>query len=130
MELEAHTRLVSLRAVTDQAAALPRRALAGSAAGKALEALTLAGLVVLVPRALGPADYGGFAVALAVATGIATATGIGGPALFAHVLAPLRRAAARRGAGARAAGGGRPARCSRCWQARPRAGGAARAGLA
>jgi O-antigen/teichoic acid export membrane protein len=76
--------------VTQQAAALPRRALAGSAAGKAVEALTLAGLVALVPRALGPADYGAFAVALAVATGIATATGIGGPALFARVLAPLR----------------------------------------
>lgn len=69
--------------------ALPRRALAGSAAGKALEALTLAGLVLLVPRTLGPADYGAFAVGLAVATGIATATGIGGPALFARVLGPL-----------------------------------------
>ena len=69
--------------------ALPRRALAGSAAAKALEALTLAGLVLLVPRALGPSDYGGFAVALAVATGTATATGIGGPALFARVLGPL-----------------------------------------
>lgn len=57
--------------------------------GKGLEALTLAALVLLVPRALGPADYGGFAVALALATGIATATGIGGPALFARVLAPL-----------------------------------------
>lgn len=75
--------------MTDGAVALPRRALAGSAAGKGLEALTLAALVLLVPRALGPADYGGFAVALAVATGIATATGIGGPALFARVLAPL-----------------------------------------
>jgi PST family polysaccharide transporter len=71
------------------AVALPRRALVGSAAGKGIEALTLAGLVLLVPRALGPADYGAFAVALAVATGIATATGIGGPALFARVLAPL-----------------------------------------
>lgn len=79
----------TLRAVTDRAVALPRRALAGSAAGKGLEALTLAALVLLVPRALGPADYGGFAVALAVATGIATATGLGGPALFARVLAPL-----------------------------------------
>jgi putative peptidoglycan lipid II flippase len=68
---------------------LPRQALAASAAGKALEALTLAALVLLVPRALGAADYGGFAIALAVATGIATATGIGGPALFARVLAPL-----------------------------------------
>lgn len=76
--------------MTDRiAVALPRRALAGSAAGKAIEALTLVALVLLVPRALGPADYGGFAVALAVATGIATATGIGGPALFARVLAPL-----------------------------------------
>ena len=81
--------------VTDRAVALPRRALAGSAAGKALEALTLAGLVLLVPRALGPADYGAFAVALAVATGIATATGIGGPALFARVLAPLDGSARR-----------------------------------
>ena len=76
--------------MTDQVAvALPRRALLGSAAGKGIEALTLAALVLLVPRALGPADYGGFAVGLAVATGIATATGIGGPALFARVLAPL-----------------------------------------
>ena len=81
--------------MTERAVALPRKALAGSAAGKALEALTLAGLVLLVPRALGPADYGGFAVALAVATGIATATGIGGPALFARVLAPLHGAARR-----------------------------------
>jgi O-antigen/teichoic acid export membrane protein len=81
--------------VTDRAVALPRKALAGSAAGKALEALTLVGLVLLVPRALGPADYGGFAVALAVATGIATATGIGGPALFARVLAPLHGSARR-----------------------------------
>ena len=68
---------------------LPWKALAGSAAGKGVEALTLAALVLLVPRALGPADYGGFAVAVALATGIATATGIGGPALFARVLAPL-----------------------------------------
>ncbi|HVF77893.1 MAG TPA: hypothetical protein VNA28_06310 [Solirubrobacteraceae bacterium] len=76
--------------MSDRAALLlPRKAIAGSAAGKAVEALTLAALVLLVPRALGPADYGGFAVALAVATGIATATGIGGPALFARVLAPL-----------------------------------------
>jgi O-antigen/teichoic acid export membrane protein len=76
--------------VTDRAAvALPRRALAGSVAGKGIEALTLAALVLLVPRALGAADYGAFAVALALATGIATATGVGGPALFARVLAPL-----------------------------------------
>ncbi len=76
---------------------LPRRAVAGSAAGKALEAVTLAGLVLLVPRALGAADYGGFAVALAVATGVATATGVGGPALFARVLAPARAGKARSG---------------------------------
>lgn len=75
--------------MTDRAATLPRRALAAGAAGKALEALTLAALVLLVPRALGAADYGAFAIALAVATGIATATGLGGPALFARVLAPL-----------------------------------------
>ncbi len=75
--------------------ALPRRALAGSAGAKALEALTLAGLVLLVPRTLGAADYGGFAVALAVATGISTATGLGGPALFARVLGPLEGAQRR-----------------------------------
>jgi lipopolysaccharide exporter len=68
---------------------LPRRALAGSIGGKALEAGTLAGLVLLVPRALGPADYGSFAVALAVATGLSTATGVGGPSLFARALGPL-----------------------------------------
>ena len=75
--------------MTDRAVALPRKALAASVAGKGVEALTLAALVLLVPRALGPADYGAFAVALAISTGIATATGIGGPALFARVLAPL-----------------------------------------
>lgn len=80
--------------------ALPRRALAGSAAAKLIEALTLAGLVLLVPRALGAGDYGAFAVALAVATGIATATGIGGPALFARVLAALGEDARREAAGA------------------------------
>jgi len=37
--------------------------------GKGLKAPTLAALLLLVPRALGPADYGGFAVALAVVTG-------------------------------------------------------------
>ena len=80
---------VTLRAVTEGPVVLPRRALAGTAAAKVLEALTLAALVLLVPRALGAADYGGFAVALALSTGIATATGIGGPALFARMLAPL-----------------------------------------
>jgi hypothetical protein len=50
--------------VTDRAALLlARKAIAGSAAGKRVEAMTLAALVLLVPRALGPADYGGFAVA-------------------------------------------------------------------
>lgn|GEM_PF-5509088 len=56
--------------MTDRAAVvLPRNALAGSAVGKGLKAPTLAALLLLVPRALGPADYGGFAVALAVVTG-------------------------------------------------------------
>jgi O-antigen/teichoic acid export membrane protein len=83
-------RRATLRAVTDRAGlTLPWKALAGSVAGKGVEALTLAALVLLVPRALGAADYGAFAVALAIATGIATATGIGGPTLFARVLAPL-----------------------------------------
>lgn len=76
--------------------ALPRRALTATATGKLLEAVTLAGLVLVVPRTLGAADYGAFAVALAVATGIATATGIGGPALFARVLGPARSDAVRR----------------------------------
>lgn len=90
------------RETADRAApmALPRRALAGSALAKLIETLTLVGLVVLVPRALGAGEYGAFAVALAVATGIATATGIGGPALFARVLAPLDGDTRRDAAGA------------------------------
>ena len=44
--------------MTDRAVMLPRKALAASAAGKALEALTLAALVLLVPRALGRAVAG------------------------------------------------------------------------
>lgn len=88
-------RTVGRENVLSTPVALPRRALAGSVGGKALEALTLVGLVLLVPRALGPLDYGGFAVALAVSTAISTATGIGGAALFARVLGPL--AAPRRG---------------------------------
>ena len=48
-------------------------------AGKALEALTLVLLFTLVPRLLGPSDYGSFAVALSLVTLASAASSLGGP---------------------------------------------------
>ncbi|MGI9112098.1 MAG: hypothetical protein ACR2GT_07885 [Gaiellaceae bacterium] len=48
-------------------------------AGKALEAVTLVLLITLVPRLLGPADYGSFAVALSIVTVGSAASALGGP---------------------------------------------------
>lgn len=50
--------------------------------GKAVEAATLVGLVLLVPRALGPHDYGRFAVALSVVALAASSLTLGGPTLL------------------------------------------------
>jgi hypothetical protein len=53
-------------------------------AGKAVEAVTLVLLATLVPRLLGPADYGGFAVALTVVALGSLAMTMGGATLLAR----------------------------------------------
>lgn len=55
-----------------------------SMAGKAAEMVTLLLLATLVPRALGPVDYGRFAVPLAVVTIGSLALTLGGPTLMAR----------------------------------------------
>ncbi|MGE3286265.1 MAG: hypothetical protein AB7J32_09205 [Pseudonocardia sp.] len=55
-----------------------------SLAGKAVEAVTLVLLATLVPRLLGPADYGGFAVALTVVALGSLAMTMGGATLLAR----------------------------------------------
>lgn len=47
--------------------------------GKGLEAVTLVLLFTLVPRLLGPSDYGSFAVALSLVTLASAASALGGP---------------------------------------------------
>ena len=47
--------------------------------GKALESVTLVLLLTLVPRLLGPADYGSFAVALSIVALGSAASSLGGP---------------------------------------------------
>src|SRR5262249_7770306 len=67
-----------------RARSAPPTAVRASLAGKAAEGLTQLVLVTLVPRSFGPADYGVFAVALAVvAIGSSTAA-LGGPALLSR----------------------------------------------
>lgn len=53
-------------------------------AGKVAEAVTLVLLATVVPRVLGPADYGGFAVALTLVTIGALAMTLGGATLLAR----------------------------------------------
>ncbi|MGH3834213.1 MAG: hypothetical protein ACRDSF_00695, partial [Pseudonocardiaceae bacterium] len=53
-------------------------------AGKAAEAATLLLLATVVPRALGPADYGRFAVALTVVAIGSVAMTLGGATLLAR----------------------------------------------
>lgn len=50
-----------------------------SVVGKVLEGITLVLLITLVPRLLGPADYGSFAVALSIVTVVSAAAALGGP---------------------------------------------------
>jgi O-antigen/teichoic acid export membrane protein len=71
-----------------------------SLAGKAAEAVTLLLLATVVPRVLGPADYGRFAVALAVVAIGAVAMTLGGATLLARYVPAA--AAGGRGALARA----------------------------
>ena len=58
-----------------------RGPIAASVAGKTVEMATLILLATLVPRALGPSDYGRFAVALTIVTLGSLALTLGGPAL-------------------------------------------------
>src|SRR2546421_8746572 len=51
---------------------------------KAAETLTLVGLATLIPRALGPADYGVFAVVLAIVGIVSTSLSLGGPILLSR----------------------------------------------
>ena len=52
--------------------------------GKMLEAVTLVLLITVVPRQLGPSDYGSFAVALSLVTLGSAASALGGPTLLSR----------------------------------------------
>lgn len=76
--------------------------------GKGLEMAGLVALATLVPRALGPADYGVFALALTVVTLGATSLTLGGPTVMARFVpaaATSDRAGVARAIGARLAAG-------------------------
>lgn len=73
-----------------------RRPAAVGIGGKALEFVTLVPLLTVVPRALGPADYGALALALAIVAAGSTAAALGGPTLltrFVGAAVPSERAA-------------------------------------
>lgn len=81
---------------------------AASLAGKAAEMVTLLLLATVVPRTLGPADYGRFAVPLTVVTLGSLALTLGGPTLMARFVpaaAPGDRVALARAIGGRLARG-------------------------
>jgi O-antigen/teichoic acid export membrane protein len=61
-----------------------RASVAASLAGKAAEMVTLVLLATVVPRALGPEDYGRFAVPLTIVTLGSLAMTLGGPTLMAR----------------------------------------------
>jgi O-antigen/teichoic acid export membrane protein len=85
-----------------------RSSIAASLVGKAAEMVTLVLLATVVPRALGPTDYGHFAVPLTVVTLGSLAMTLGGPTLMARFVpaaAPAERAALARTLGARLARG-------------------------
>lgn len=77
-----------------------RGTIAASVVGKTVEMATLILLATVVPRALGPSDYGRFAVALTIVTLGSLALTLGGPALVTryvpeaplHEQVPLARA--------------------------------------
>ncbi len=85
-----------------------RGAVAGSLVGKAVEMATLVLLATVVPRLLGPVDYGHFAVPLTVVTVGSLALTLGGPALMARFVpaaTPPERVALARALGLRLARG-------------------------
>lgn len=61
-----------------------RTAVAGSMAGKAVELVTLVLLATVVPRVLGPHEYGRFSVPLTIVTLGSLAMSLGGPTLMAR----------------------------------------------
>lgn len=67
-----------------------RRPAVVSLGGKALELGTLVPLLTVVPRTLGPADYGALALALAIVTAGSTAAALGGPTLLTRFVAAVR----------------------------------------
>ena len=85
-----------------------RAAVAGSMVGKAVELVTLVLLATVVPRALGPLDYGRFAVPLTIVTVGSLALTLGGPAVmtrYVPVAPPEDRVGLARALGARLARG-------------------------
>jgi O-antigen/teichoic acid export membrane protein len=81
---------------------------AGSVAAKAVELATLAALATVVPRTLGPSDYGRYSVLLTVVTLGSLALTLGGPTLMARFVpaAPVaERVGLARAIGARLARG-------------------------
>ncbi len=61
-----------------------RSPVAVSLVGKALEAVTLVALFVLLPRLLGPVDYGIFSAAMAVVAMLTAFLALGGPTLLSR----------------------------------------------
>lgn len=85
-----------------------RASVATSLAGKAVEMVTLVLLATVVPRALGPHDYGRFAVPLTLVTLGSLAMTLGGPTLMARFVPaapPAERVALARAVGGRLARG-------------------------
>lgn len=85
-----------------------RAAVAGSLAGKTLEMITLVALATVVPRVMGPEDFGRFSVPLTIVTIGSLAMTLGGPAVLARyvpVAPPAARPALARAIGARLARG-------------------------
>lgn len=81
---------------------------AGSLIGKAAEFVGLAMLVTIVPRMLGPEDYGAFALALSIVLIASSSVGLGGPSLMARFVPtapPEERPALARAMALRVAGG-------------------------
>lgn len=59
-----------------------RTSIISSSVGKVVELVTLVALATVVPRVLGPADYGRFAVVLTIVTMVSLALTLGGPTLM------------------------------------------------
>lgn len=69
-----------------------RAAVAGSLAGKAVEMVTLLALATVVPRLMGPQDYGRFSLPLTIVTIGSLAMTLGGPAVLARYVPTANRA--------------------------------------